>query len=205
MCDGRLPVYCADLTRFLVLGLSSRVPGSGTKAHPYFSVLLWEGFMLKSARHVLLSLAAFVVASPVVAQSPQSRIGDPAIEAVTSQLRDLTHLAADEWRYHAGDLPHGADAGLDDSRWTVVKSRSQAPESTVWYRRWIVVPPTLNGYDLTGTKLCVTVSGYANGQLPEVVYFSGRRVAMGEDLQPIILLYPGKTGDRVLIAVKLLL
>jgi len=86
--------------------------------------------MLKSARHVLLSLAAFVVASPVVAQSPQSRIGDPAIEAVTSQLRDLTHLAADEWRYHAGDLPHGEDAGLDDSRWTVVKSRSQAPESS---------------------------------------------------------------------------
>lgn len=160
--------------------------------------------MLKSARHVLLSLAAFVVASPVVAQSPQSRIGDPAIEAVTSQLRELTHLAADEWRYHAGDLPHGEDAGLDDSRWTVVKSRSQAPESAVWYRRWIVVPPTLNGYDLTGTKLWFKFSAYANGPLPEIVYFNGRRVAMGEDLEPIILLDPVKTGDRVLIAVKLL-
>jgi alpha-mannosidase len=44
----------------------------------------------------------------------------------------------------------------------------------------------------------------ANGAVPEIIYFSGRRVAMGEDLEPIILLDPVKPGDKILVAVKLL-
>ncbi len=158
-------------------------------------------FVMRIARYFLL-LGALAV--HVAAQSQQATPVNPAIDAVISQLRALTHLTADEWRYHAGDLPHGEDVGLDDSAWTVVKNKSQAPEDAVWYRRWIVVPPNLNGYDLTGTKLWFQFSAYGNGPTPEIVYFNGRRVAMGEDLEPIILFDPVKPGDKVLIAVKLL-
>src|ERR1700674_1308202 len=173
------------------------------------SVLLSRGFVktvqgefvMRIARYFLLLGA---LALHVAAQSQQATPVNPAIDAVISQLRALTHLTADEWRYHAGDLPHGEDVGLDDSTWTVVKNKSQAPEDAVWYRRWIVVPPNLNGYDLTGTKLWFQFSAYGNGPTPEIVYFNGRRVAMGEDLEPIILFDPVKPGDKVLIAVKLL-
>lgn len=160
--------------------------------------------MIRTARHFFLLFATFVLALHVAAQSQQPKPVNPAIDAVTAQLRALRHLAADEWRYHAGDLPHGEDVGLDDSSWTVVTKGSQAPEDAVWYRRWVEVPPTLNGYDLTGTKLWFQFSAYANGPMPEIVYFNGRRVAMGEDLEPVILLDPVKPGDKVLIAVKLL-
>ncbi|HUE52859.1 MAG TPA: hypothetical protein VMO80_10990, partial [Terriglobales bacterium] len=158
---------------------------------------------MRIARYFLL-LGALVLALHVAAQSQQATPVNPAIDAVISQLRALTHLTADEWRYHAGDLPHGEDVGLDDSTWMVVKNKSQAPEDAVWYRRWIVIPPNLNGYDLTGTKLWFQFSAYGNGPTPEIVYFNGRRVAMGEDLEPIILFDPVKPGDKVLIAVKLL-
>jgi alpha-mannosidase len=160
-------------------------------------------FVIRTARYVIL-LGALVLTLRLAAQSQQATPVNPIIDAVISQLRALTHLTADEWRYHPGDLPHGEDVGLDDSTWTVVKSKSQAPEDAVWYRRWIEVPPTLNGYDLTGTKLWFQFSAYGNGPTPEIVYFNGRRVAMGEDLEPIILFDPVKPGDKVLIAVKLL-
>ena len=160
--------------------------------------------MIRIAKTSLVMLAALVAAFNVAAQSQQASPVNPLVDKVTSQLRSLTHLSADEWRYHVGDLPHGEAVELDDSGWSVVKNKSQAPEDAVWYRRWIVVPPTLNGYDLTGTKLWFRFAASANGAVPEIIYFNGRRVAMGEDLEPIILLDPVKPGEKILVAVKLL-
>ncbi len=105
------------------------------------------------------------------AQKPPISPIQSAVEPVAAQLRSLTRLVADEWRFHAGDLPHGEEVALDDSQWTVVKNKTRAPKDAVWYRRWIVVPPTLNGYDLTGTKLWFQFSVYANGSVPEIIYF----------------------------------
>ena len=159
---------------------------------------------MRTARHCFLLLIISVAALSVFAQTKPDKTANPPVATATSQLWALTHLPADEWRYHASDLPHGEDLGLDDSNWTVVRKNSRAPEDAVWYRRWIVVPPTLNGYDLTGTKLWFQFSASANGSVPEIVYFNGRRVAMGEDLEAIVLLDPVKPGDKVLVAVKLL-
>jgi len=152
----------------------------------------------------LLLLVVSVFGLPVTAASQQERPANPAVDAVTSQLTALTAIPAEEWRYHAGDLPHGEAVELDDSGWAVVKKGTVAPEDAVWYRRWIEVPATLNGYDLTATKLWFRFSSYGNGPTPEILYFNGRRVAMGDDLESIILLDPVKPGDKVLVAVKLL-
>src|SRR5579864_4965660 len=134
----------------------------------------------------------------------QNAVPDSTVDSVSAQLQLLTHLPADEWRYHVGDLAHGEDPNLDDSGWQLVKPKFDGPEDSAWFRRWIEVPKNLNGYDLTGTKLWFQFLAYGNGPIPEIVYFNGRRVAMGEDLEPIILLDPVKPGDRVLVAVKLL-
>ena len=40
--------------------------------------------------------------------------------------------------------------------------------------------------------------------MPEILYFNGRRVALGDDLEPMILFDDAKPGDKVTIAVKLL-
>src|SRR6266403_840139 len=40
--------------------------------------------------------------------------------------------------------------------------------------------------------------------MPEIIYFNGRRVAMGDDLEPIVLFDDAKPGDKVAVAVKLL-
>ena len=82
--------------------------------------------------------------------------------------------------------------------------RSKAPNDAVWFRQTIQIPDTLNGYDLTGTRIWFQFHATANGPMPEMIYFNGRRAAMGEDLEPIVLLDDARPGDKVVIAVKLL-
>ena len=119
-------------------------------------------------------------------------------------LETLNALPAEEWRMHVGDLAHGEAVGLDDSAWTVVGPKSKAPMDAVWYRREIEVPKTLHGYDLTGARIWFQFRADANGPMPEIIYFNGRRVALGDDLEPIVLFEPARPGDKVLVAVKML-
>ena len=66
------------------------------------------------------------------------------------------------------------------------------------------MPQTLNGYDLSGARVWFRFRANANGPVPEIIYFNGRRVALGDDLEPIVLFDDAKPGDKVLVAVKLL-
>ena len=94
-------------------------------------------------------------------------------------------------------------------RWTTRTGRwrrrtAEYPEDALWFRQWIEVPKTLNGYDLTGAQIWFRFEAWVNGPLPQIIYFNGRRVAMGDDLEPIVLFDQAKPGDRVLVAVKML-
>jgi len=128
-------------------------------------------------------------------------------KAVIAQLSLLDELPAVEWRYHAGDLAHAEATNLDDSTaagWTEVTGPSQSVNEAVWYRRTIEVPKTLNGYDLKGARIWFQFHADANGPMPEIVYFNGRRVALGDDLEPIVLFDKADPGEKVVVAVKLL-
>ena len=126
------------------------------------------------------------------------------LESVARHLRSLIYLNAEQWKLHAGDIPHGESVELDDSSWQAVGPNSFAPDDAVWYRRWIEVPKTLNGYDVTGAKAWFDFQYDANGPVTEILYFNGRRVAMGDELEPIVLFEQAHPGDKVLVAVKLL-
>jgi alpha-mannosidase len=164
-------------------------------------------------RSIFLSAVALcVVASlPVRAQLFESQHGQqgpvafsPAEAKVLERLASLRMLPAEEWRMHSGDVAHGESPTLDDSAWPVVKTHSKAGKDAVWYRRVIEVPKTLNGYDLRGSNISFAFEDFANGPVTEIVYFNGRRVAMGEDLEPVEIFSDAKPGDKVLVAVKVL-
>jgi alpha-mannosidase len=105
---------------------------------------------------------------------------------------------------HSGDLAHGEAVSLDETDWQPVALMAKAPNDAVWFRQAIQIPDTLNGYDLTGARIWFQFHATANGPMPEMIYFNGRRVAMGEDLEPIVLEDDARPGDKVVIAVKLL-
>jgi alpha-mannosidase len=125
-------------------------------------------------------------------------------QATIDCLAQLNTLPDGHWRVHQGDLPHGESPSLDDRDWTIAAIPSTAGKDTVWYRQRITVPKTLDGYDLTGADVSFAFAASANGPVPEIVYFDGRRVALGEDLEQIPLFVHARAGQSILVAVKLL-
>jgi alpha-mannosidase len=109
---------------------------------------------------------------------------------------------------HEGDLPHGEavnlGTGLDENGWQDAAVGAHYSTSAVWFRQTIQLPATLNGYDLTGARIWFQFHADANGSIPVILYFNGRRVALGEDLEPEVLFDDARPGDKVVVAVKLL-
>ena len=124
------------------------------------------------------------------------------VKTVTDRLETLGTLPAGEWRYHAGNLAHGEDPKLDDSGWPVATPPRFDLKTTdsVWLRRWVEIPAKGKGYDLAGAK--VTFKADIGGGGTEIVYLNGRRVAMGEDLEPVVLFDKAAHGEKMLVAVK---
>ena len=167
---------------------------------------------LSNAVHVLLGFLGLLALcslslSTLRAQGPggNAPVVLPAQEqAVVDRLASLDTLPATSWRFHAGDVAHGEAADLDDKSWQMVEPKSDAPKGAVWYRHEIEVPKTLHGYDLASTRIWFRFRASANGPMPQIIYFNGRRVAMGDDLEPIVLFDDAQPGEKVLVAVKLL-
>ena len=158
-------------------------------------------------------LAALSVATIVTPQATAQSAADaakiaanlqPDSRTVIARLSDLHELPDGPWKMHAGDLAHGEAANIDDSAWQAITPGSKAPNDSVWLRQTFEVPQTLKGYDLTGARIWFQFHANANGPIPQILYFNGRRVAMGDDLEPVVLLDSAKPGEKVTVAVKLL-
>src|ERR1700757_661254 len=128
----------------------------------------------------------------------------PESRNVIKRLTMLSELPSGVWKTHSGDLAHGEDVNLDESGWQTFPVPGRASNDAVWFRQTITVPDTLGGYDLTGARVWFQFHADANGPMPEILYFNGRRVALGDDLEPVVLLNNAKPGEKVTVAIKLL-
>jgi len=124
-------------------------------------------------------------------------------QAVIDRLSSLRELPEGTWKMRVGDVAHGEAINLDESKWEPI-SKGKAPKDAVWLRQTYEIPPTLNGYDLTGARIWFQFHANANGPMPEILYFGGRRAAMGDDLEPVVLLDHARPGEIVSVAIKLL-
>ena len=95
----------------------------------------------------------------------------PAAIAKLHTVEMLNSLPVGEWHFHSGDVPHGESPSLDDSAWPLQKPRAKAPQDAVWYRRVIEVPKTLNGYDLTGSRIWFQFRADANGFINGIRFY----------------------------------
>ena len=163
-------------------------------------------------KKMIFGLAAALALSGIcwaqAAQAPAGSTDSLTVPAkqVIERLGQLNNLPAGQWRVHAGDLPHGESPDLDDSSWPVAKVDSEYSSDALWFREWIDVPANFHGYDLTGARIWFRFQARAvgTGGLTEIVYFNGRRVALGESLERLVLVDGAKPPERILVAVKLL-
>ena len=123
---------------------------------------------------------------------------------VIARLSELHELPDGQWKMHSGDLAHGEAVKVDESGWQTIAPKGDAPNDAAWFRQTYEIPQTLHGYNLTGSRIWFQFHAEANGPMPEILYFNGRRAAMGDDLEPVVLFDSAKPGERVTVAVKLL-
>jgi alpha-mannosidase len=128
----------------------------------------------------------------------------PDEQSVVNRLGSLRELPAGTWKMHAGDVAHGEDQNLDDNAWPAINVGQRASNDAIWLRQTVQVPQTLNGYDLTGARIWFEIHINGNGPMPEILYFNGRRVALGEDLEPVVLFDKAQPGEKITVAVKVL-
>ena len=155
----------------------------------------------------VLCLAGFLLFRGAATAQDLKQVPPPSLLTAESQnvldkLASLSALPKPDWRYHAGDMQHGESPSLDDASWQ--PATSPLPGEALWLRATIEVPRTLNGYDLTGSQISFRLLIDANGPVTQIVYFNGRRVALGTDLEPIVLFADAHPGEKVLVAVKLM-
>ena len=155
-------------------------------------------------------LCMMLIAGTSLLAGAQSQVPDaallqlsPATQSVIKTLSQLDRLPAPQWRTHVADMPHGEALELDDSSWQLATLPNQGPRDAIWYRAWVEVPKDVHGYDVTGSRIWFSLHVWSDGDWTKIVYFNGRRVALGEDLEPIVAFDQAKPGEKVLIAVKL--
>jgi alpha-mannosidase len=160
-------------------------------------------------KRILAPLCLIFLVASLQAQTPEQLAEaikplSPSAQQVMTRLAELTALPAPNWRVHVGDLPHGEDPAVDDSSWPTATLNYETPaEEPAWYRAWIEIPKTLRGHDLTGSKVWFQFRFSGDGNVTTIVYFNGRRVALGESLEPLVIFENAQPGQRILVAVKL--
>ncbi len=170
-----------------------------SQLNAFFRLVVFLLFVLSCS---MLPVSAAAQHGP---QPPPAGSNLPAdSRAIIDTLNSLRELPTGPWKAHVGDMAHGEAPDLDDSAWKSVAVNDEEPNEAVWFRQTIQVPQTLHGYDLTGSRIWFQFSAHAEGPVSEILYFNGRRVALGEDLEPIVLFESAHPGDKVMVAVKLL-
>ncbi len=151
-------------------------------------------------------LALFSLGSSALAQNitEKSYAFSPQAKTIVDRLATFDSIPADTWQYHLGDLAHGERPDLDTNGWQTIHPPFVAPHDAVWLRSWVEVPKTVHGYDLSGSQIWFSMKANANGPVPVILYYNGKRVAMGDDLEKQLLFDDARPGEKVLIAVKML-
>lgn len=148
-----------------------------------------------SVAAVLAFLLAVIYAT---AQGTPSKIAE---SAALARIEALTNLPSPEWRMHEGAILNAEDPNFNDSSWRIAKPGTQWTSGTAWFRATVELPTALQGYDLIGTTIYFQFQ--ASGETaPVTIYFNGSRIAMGEELEPVILFRNARLRQKITIAVK---
>ncbi len=122
-------------------------------------------------------------------------------QAVVESLSRFNSQPIKGWRYHEGNVSDGQSVTLDDSSWQEIQSSYPTPpKNVIWLRKWIEIPKTLDGYELKGSRISISLRVHAWGGGGAVMFVNGQRMAQTDHSEPIIFL--NRPGDRVLVAIR---
>ncbi len=113
------------------------------------------------------------------------------------------------WKMHPDNLSHPEDPSLDDSTWPIFhrlkpgEHRQPLPNGMgMWFRKWIVIPKTMGGYDIEGLPVRLDLRLFFGGPGLMRAFSGGSLIEMAyrNTQQPILLTDSAAPGQKFLIA-----
>jgi alpha-mannosidase len=149
-----------------------------------------------------------LLGAPRVFRLRQPTANDP-FRSEIQRLEAMLGTSVGEWKMHPDNLPHPEDPGLDDSEWPVFQppkrgERSEHPvrEGGIWFRKWVVIPATMGGYNIQGLPVRLNLRLFFPGRGLMRAFSDGSLIEMthGNTQQPILLTDSVTPGQKFLIA-----
>ncbi len=176
-------------------GLRYAVPG-GTVAY------VVQDYPIMKRLAAAFVLFFFLSSALAVAQTQPP--ADP-YKPVLDRLQAITTMPLDSWKVIGSDLPHGEtpSGSLAEAKPVALKQNFQLP---VWLYKSVEVPPALNGYSVSGSRVALNLNIGGNTGILISVFVNGNMVARGDqDSQvPIAVTQSAQPGQKLLIAVRVL-
>ena len=124
---------------------------------------------------------------------------DPAVE----KLKAITVLPLPGWRVKDDNGMRGELPTVDDSQWakSPVGNASEWSTGPRWFRDTVEIPAKLEGYDVRGMQVRFRVRIYGENPVLLRLYADGKMIAIGNDLDPVVLTEHAEPGQKILLAV----
>ena len=149
--------------------------------------------------------AVFAVVFSLAAHAQQGNVAtqaaglDPAVE----KLKTITVLPLPQWRVKDDTGFRGELPSVDDSQWAMspVGNASEWSTGPRWFRDTVTIPPKLNGYDVRDMQVRFRVRIYGENPVLLRVFQDGKQIAIGNDLDPVVIADHVQPGQKFLLAV----
>jgi alpha-mannosidase len=154
---------------------------------------------------LLATILLGLLTVPAEGAPPSEKSSSPKqmTDEVVRTLNSLATIPDVTWRFHEGNLAHGERVDLDEASWKEVKTGFSVGVEAAWFRTTVELPKEIHGYDVTGARIWLDAR-FRSTPVGEIVYINGRRAALGEDLEPIVLVESAQPGEKFVIAIKVL-
>jgi len=145
---------------------------------------------------VLVAVAAALATPRANAdeQAPES-----AAEKAAARLQSLVRIDASPIRYSSADDARAAASDLDDSSWQQWNPGTEFPGNSAWLRIHWEVPAQVNGYDIRGARLRLSLDAWNADTVRTFV--DGVALAEGEEGDPLLLAEHAQSGRQMVIAI----
>ncbi|NSW55038.1 MAG: alpha-mannosidase [Armatimonadetes bacterium] len=128
-------------------------------------------------------------------------IAQQSVDRVLANLQAISVTDAGDWRFAHPAQPGGEAPDLDDSAWQVVRPEHgwEFPNTSAWYRKRVVIPQTVGGVSVEGSRLVLTCAVdddmdlYVNGRNVGRFHWDQGRAVLTEDAQP---------GQEIVVAIR---
>ena len=151
-------------------------------------------------------LLFFVLVCAVVAHAQLGNVASPnpaGLDPAVERLKAITVLPLPQWRVKDDAGFRGELPSVDDSQWATspVGNASEWSTGPRWFRNTVVLPTKLAGYDMRDMQVRFRVRIYGENPVLLRIFQDGKQIAIGNDLDPVVISEHAQPGQKILLAV----